>query len=341
MNLFKTLILVVILLVFPLTGFSAKIVPLSDLVNPDSILIDEGHIYITDGGNIYIYDTDFALKKKFGKRGEGPGEFKINPAGVIKLQVYLQPDHLFINSLGRVSSFTKDGIYKNQIDVNSGKNFQPVGTGFAGYSQNKRIKNTLYVSVNIYDSGFQTVKEIFSREYYVQTHTDFNLIRLGCGNKGRAHYLVYENQVFIEGEKDMIHVFDEKGNKKYDIHLDYEKLKISPKHREAILDDLYTLFTSPLMRRLIKEKGIFPTYFPARFFHIADGKIYIPTYKKKAGKNEFVIYTTKGKFLKKIFLPLKDRTLLLPYPYAVKDSTFYQLFDNEDSESWDVHIAGI
>ncbi len=281
MNFYKRLNLFVVLLILPVVGFSSKIVPLTNLVRPDSIVIDNQQIYISDGEKIYIYSKNFTLKKKFGKRGEGPGEFKINPAGVIKLQIYVQPDHILINNLGRVSFFTKDGIYKNQINVTSGNNFQPVGKGFVGYMGNKRIKNILYSSINTYDSNFKNIKEIYSREYYVQTHKNFNLIRLGCGNTGRAHYISYDNKIFIEGENDTIHVFDENGNKKYDVHLDYEKLKVSKKHEEAILEDLYALFTGPSMRMLIKEKGKFPTYFPARFFYIADGKIYTPTYKKK------------------------------------------------------------
>jgi hypothetical protein len=341
MNFYRKLSLLVLLVIFPLVAFSSKIVPLTKLIKPDSIVIDNQQIYITDAENVYIYSKDFTLKKKFGKSGEGPGEFKINPAGVIKLQIYVQPDHLVINNLGRVSFFTKDGIFKNQINVTSGNNFQPVGKGFVGYTGTKRIQNTLYLSINTYNSNFDKIKEIYSREYYVQTHRDFNLIKLGCGNKGRAYYISYDNKIFIEGENDVIHVFDENGNKEYDIHLDYEKLKISKSHKEEILKDIYVLYTGPTMRTLIKEKGKFPTYFPARFFDIADGKIYIPTYKKEAGKNEFVIYDIKGKLLKKVFLPFKDQTLLLPYPYSINDNTFYQLVDNEDTENWEVHITGI
>lgn len=340
-NFNKIFNLLVILLIFPLVVFSTKIVPLPNLINPDSIVISEGQIYITDGENIYIYNMDFTLKKKFGKRGEGPGEFKINPAGIVKLQIYLQSDHILVNNIGRVSFFTRDGIYKNQTNVVSGLNFQPIGKGFVGYTGNKRVKGILYLSINFYDANFKKVKEIYSRKYYVQAHIDFNLIKLGCGNKGRAHYLTYDNKIFIEGENDTIHVFDENGNKIYDIHLDYEKLKITKKHEEVIVKDLCVLFDSSIMRRLIKEKGKFPTYFPARFFSIANGKIYIPTYRKENGKNEFVILDIKGKFIKKTFLPFKDQTLLMPYLYTIYNNTLYQLYDNEDSEAWEVRIAGI
>ena len=96
-----------------------------------------------------------------------------------------------------------------------------------------------------------------------------------------------------------------------------------------------------ITRNLIKKSGYFPEYFPARAFVVADSKIYIPTYKKKAGKNEFVVYDTNGKLLKKVFLPFKDQTLLMPYPWTVSSSKVYQLFDNEESEEWELLVTGI
>lgn len=341
MHFFKRSVAAIIFVLVPLAGFSQKTIPLPDLIKPDSIVMDSRHIYITDEGNIYIYGKSFTLEKKFGRRGEGPGEFKINPAGVVKLQIFLRPGEILVNNLGRVSFFTKEGTYKNQLDVTSGRNFVPLGKGYAGYTGDKVIKNTLYLSINLYDGNFKKIKEIYNREYYVQTHKDFDLTRLGSGNKGRAYYLSHGNKLFIQGEGDTICVFDDKGNKAYDIPLEHDKLEISKAQEENILKDLHTLFTGRAMRRLIEEKGKFPKRFPARFFQVDNGKIYLPTFKKKGGKNEFVIYDIKGKFLKKLFLPFQDQTLLLPYPYTIYADTLYQLFDNEDTETWEVHITKI
>jgi hypothetical protein len=321
--------------------FSSKLVPLPNLINPDSILIDNDQIYITDMEKIYIYSSkDFTLKKKFGKKGEGPGEFKVNPAAVAKLQVYVQPGCIIVNNLSRVSFFTKNGSFIKEINVITGLNFIPIGNKFVGYSGTKRIKNILYLTINLYDSNLNKIKEIYSREYYVQRHKDFNLIKLGFGNIGRAYHLCCGDKIFVEGEKDIIHVFDKEGKKEYDINLDFEKLKISQDHKNVFLKDIKVLF-GPTMKRLIKEKGKFPRYFPARFFKIANEKIYIPSYKKRDGKTEFVVYNIKGKLLKKIFLPLKDRTLVLPYPYAISNNKIYQVFDDAETEEWELQITGI
>ena len=84
-----------ILLLFCLSSFqlAAQVVPLPVLINPDSITVDNHQIYITDKETIYIFSVvDFKLKTKFGKEGEGPKEFKINPAGVANLQLDIHPD---------------------------------------------------------------------------------------------------------------------------------------------------------------------------------------------------------------------------------------------------------
>ena len=166
------------------------------------------------------------------------------------------------------------------------------------------------------------------------------MIKLGFGNIGRAYHLCYGDKIFVEGEKDIIHVFDKDGKKEYDITLAFEKLKISEDHKSVFLKDIEVFF-GPTMKRLIKEKGKFPRYFPARFFKIANEKIYIPSYKKRDGKTEFVVYNIKGKLLRKIFLPLKDRTLVLPYPYAISNNKIYQVFDNAETEEWELHITDI
>lgn len=71
--------------------------------------------------------VDFKLKTTFGKIGEGPEEFKINPAGVAKLQIDIQPDAIVVNSLARVTFFSKDGTYLKEAQISSGSNFKAIG----------------------------------------------------------------------------------------------------------------------------------------------------------------------------------------------------------------------
>ncbi|MCP4157863.1 MAG: hypothetical protein GY757_59690, partial [bacterium] len=72
-------VLVLLILLIANFSFAKKNVPLSDLVNPRMLVVDQSNneLFITDGVNVNIYSlTDFKLKKRFGKAGEGPQEFR-------------------------------------------------------------------------------------------------------------------------------------------------------------------------------------------------------------------------------------------------------------------------
>ena len=104
------LILLLLLLLFVGGVHAQKIVPFPGLGKPDSITIDDQRLYITDQGTIAVYSLeDFKLKKKFGRQGEGPGEFRILPFDRICLRISLSHDTILVNSVSRLSFFTEEG----------------------------------------------------------------------------------------------------------------------------------------------------------------------------------------------------------------------------------------
>ena len=58
-----------------------KIIPLPDLIQPHTMVVDKDQLFIRDSGSsIFIYSlSNFSLIKKFGKQGQGPGEFHDSP----------------------------------------------------------------------------------------------------------------------------------------------------------------------------------------------------------------------------------------------------------------------
>ena len=134
----KYIIVFVLLMVF--TTLSAKeSVELPDLANPGQILVDpENHnLYIADGTTIYIYSlTDFKLKNKFGKSGEGPREFKRYA------NMTLTSEHLLVNSVSRITFFTKEGEYVKEMNSKSANvgPFLPIGDNFINTGMDRSKK---------------------------------------------------------------------------------------------------------------------------------------------------------------------------------------------------------
>jgi hypothetical protein len=316
-----------------------KVITFPGLIRPFFIDVDDNKIYVTDGPTIYIYSSnDFKLLKKFGKEGEGPREFKVNHSrNAGSVVTFVQADHILVNSVGRVTYFTKEGEYikEAQTGSSSGLRFQMTKGNFVGESFLGE-KNTNYVVKNLYDSNFKFKKELYRRKNFYQVEGGLNpfysvtpIVR------------VYNNRIFISGDSE-IYVFAENGEKIYSIKCEYDKLPVTEDYKKGILNWYKTYPGVKQFFSLVKSRLKFPKYFPViRMFHVVDQKVYVLTYKKKGDESEFVIFDINGKFFKKIMVPFSEKDARLWYPYTIEDDKLYQLIENLDKKEWDLHIIDI
>jgi hypothetical protein len=331
--------LVVIIPTLVKGDIATKVVPLPDLLNPDLIRVDENQMYITEDANIYIYSLkDFHLLKKFGKRGEGPREF-MTGTGVAMMWLEIQPDDLFIHTMNKISYFSKQGTFikEQKINMAYAPELKPLENRFVGvgFPTEKGIR---YWTINIYNSDLEKIKEIYRYERAFYPGRDINLLGIK-----RADFCVYDKKIFVaDTEKTgIIYVFDLNGGQLYSIKPDYEKVEITPQVEKRLREN-FSAGSNREFYEAYKHKIKFPEYFPAmRFMVAADGKLYIMTYKTTGDKTQFLIYTTPGKFLEKVFLPVKDMEARQFCPFTIKNNKLYHLYDNEDTEIWELHITTI
>jgi len=331
--------LVVLIPVLVNGDIATKVVPLPDLLNPDLIRVDENQMYITEVANIYIYSLkDFRLIKKFGKRGEGPQEF-MTGTGVAMMWLEMQPDDLFIHTMNKISYFSKQGTFikEKKINMAYAPALKPIENRFVGvgFPSEKGIR---YWTINIYNSNLEIIKEIYRYERAFYPDRDINLLGIK-----RADFCVYDKKIFVaDTEKTgTIHVFDLNGSQLYEIKPDYEKVEIT-REVEKRLRENFSAGNTREFYEAYKHQIKFPEYFPPmRFMVAADGKLYIMTYKTTDDKTRFLIYTTPGKFLEKVFLPVKDMEVRSFCPFTIKNNKLYHLYDNEDTETWELQITTI
>lgn len=334
----KMCILILILLLTS-SVFATKVIPFPALLNPETITIDRDNVYITEGPTVYIYLLkNFTLKKKFGKPGEGPQEFKVFPGINLRLNVFA--DDLILESIGKLSFFTRDGNFKKEIKITANEimlgRYKPIGKGFVGLG-NFIENNKQFIAINLYDPALKKVKEIF------KVKSPFTRQHINPITASRVPFLyIYDNKIFVDGENGDIHVFDENGKQVKIIKYDYEILAV----KKADIDRYMNYFQShPVYKRLIeqdKDKIKFPGYFPLlRSYHIADAKVYVLTYRVKEKKREFFIFDMNSKLIKHIFLPLPEMDALNLYPYTIKNGKLYQLIENEKTEKWELYVNEI
>jgi hypothetical protein len=168
---------------------------------------------------------------------------------------------------------------------------------------------------------------------------------------------VYDNKIFIEESPKgfLIEVFDSKGNKLYQVEKDYEKIKVTGKDREETINRFKE---DPVIKVQITQFGgwnefrkqfsmNFPETFPAiQDIGISNDKIYVQTFKKVNGKDEYVVMDLKGKIIKKTYAPTFEGTpmmarILGAKAHTIANGKLYYLKDNIDEEEWDLYIEDI
>ena len=78
----KKFVLVLFIFFLLFTVYAERVAELPQLIKPNAICVDNSRVYITQEKKVFVYTLDpFKLKTRFGKKGEGPGEFKWNPHG--------------------------------------------------------------------------------------------------------------------------------------------------------------------------------------------------------------------------------------------------------------------
>jgi hypothetical protein len=344
-NMIVKLIILVFIMSFSVLNFSAsqvksiKITDLDEVLKPDAIVAFGDKFYITEDTTIKIFDLrDGKFIKSFGKKGEGPGEFKWRP--IIKVF----KDYLLANSSGKVLFFTHLGNYVREKKIqNNNSRYLPLSENFVGRKITQIEKSSKFTqSIGIYNGNFNLIKEIY------RAPMPGTLI-ISSSQKGKQDYSLLndfiswetcETKVFIGDTTKgfFFKVFDNHGNHLYDINKEYEKKRVTESFKKETIE---LQEAQPWFKRFKDVfKFVFPEYFPSfRYFTISDNKIYIQTFEKKNGAVEFIVLDLQGKNLARLFLP---ETTFDPRPlYTIYDGKYYYLLENEDEDIWELHQVNL
>ena len=339
----KTMILVwVMVLFFPLPG--NKLTDLKEITRPSfDMVINRGQLFITEGPRVLVYSlSDYKLKHSFGRRGEGPGEFKLGTDE----ELYLVPtnDQLVIESQGRVSFFSREGgfIKESKIPFRSTYSLiQPLGKGFIGFRDEVDEKTRIFYKVlNTFDSEFKIQKEV-CRDKHIYQQKGLTLLQ------GTFLFKVSGDRIFVTywGGDFVMDCFDITGKRLFTIkNRDFQKRKTSAGDIKRIHSYFRTYHEAWFARN--RDSLHIKEYWPAiGTFFLDSGYVYIVTYIQKieeAGESWLVyIYDQKGQLIKSLFLPLRERDIWSTYPHTFYQNRLYQLYEHPDTEEWELHASSI
>ena len=341
----------------------SKIFPMPDVLEPVSLVVANGKIIIPEETHIAIYSlADFHLEKKFGRRGEGPGEFSYPP----KITAF--PDHLVANTMGKLIHYSYEGKLIRETKIIIPYNYGiwpmlPVGENFVGFPMEvKKInpgKMQLLHIGRLYDQEFKSTKQLCEAIHPMvpppppppQAGTkpkptpkqDFEVI------PEYVDYAIVDDKIFLADNRKGFHisVLDKKGDLLYEIDKEYKSRKVPEEYKEAYMkrQQEHPDWESLQKQFNYKFKENFPAFFS---FKVADKKIYVTTYEKKDEKCELVVMDLDGKILKSSFSfplpPYQDPSYsftLFSNQYEIYQDKIYYLDYNYNTDIYELHITPI
>lgn len=311
-----------------------------ELNKPNSLSMDKENIYIGDGASVYIIDKATGkVKNKFGKEGLGPQEFNTG-GSLAPLQVFPREKDLVINSISKLSFFSKEGKYIDELNTKAGQGSQkayfPFLDHFTGYEFNALAGEEAGIVIGIYNKDLQLKKE---------------LAKLPPIFKGGKASLFREAPIiknlndrifFCDGTQIKITVFNLNGEKVFSFSHPWEPVPFTAADEKEAWDFFKTYPPTREAIDVLKNIFVFPKVFPAMRDFSVDGKnIYILTYKKDKKGNIVLTFDIKGKFIKSASVPYIVDNLILPNPSWMEQGKFYQLVEDIDEEVWELHVHSL
>ena len=134
--------------------YSKKIGSFPQLVDPQGILIQDSNLIVWEKASISIYSLmNYKLLNKFGRMGEGPEEFKLNPAvGYTSIVLNITPENIFAHSAGKLSIYNIKGVYQKEIKIPlTISRLKKLGDGFVCWNNTFENK-TYYQLIELFDA---------------------------------------------------------------------------------------------------------------------------------------------------------------------------------------------
>jgi hypothetical protein len=188
-----------------LSGQETFVLP--DLQKPHQIAVDRNDLYLFDEADysLRVYTiSPFALKLKFGQKGDGPHDFRYLPF------VYVQPETLACTDFTKSLWFSKEGrVLKlkpyteiNNFSLDAEMLLIPVKDHFvkitADHGQQKR-------HVYLLNSEYETIKELYEGPFTWRSDAPIHY---------RTDTICFKDTIFISDNQKGFHimVFDDKRN---------------------------------------------------------------------------------------------------------------------------------
>ena len=312
--------------------FSEKVTEIEESFRRARLFMDQNRFYLVNDDTyvISVYSRkDYSRLFQFGKKGEGPGEFKF--VGSLSSS----SKNICVCCPGKISYFSMSGKFLQEQKISSRMWVDRVGTSFVGRktirSKDRRSSTTQYV---VFDSKVNPIKVIFEIKSAPMIFVrggkkhDRNLVSSWPG------YRTSKDKIVLgDPRKGMCFtIYDESGEKVHEFTHEYKKEKVTKEFKDLRIKRLKERQSSSDWEQFTKMFNLtFSEYFPPyRYFFVADEKIFAILYQTENDRRRLLVFDFKGNLIKK-------GSIISGHSGVICDNHFYYLKENEDSEMWELH----
>ncbi len=357
-KLFLFFVLLLFLMVFLVNG--EKLGVLTDILRPQSLEVEGGRLYVIDMASVYIYSVkDLKLIRKFGQRGDGPGELRGGSNVSYSISVY--PGYLLvadeigdgIPGIRKILYFTHEGKFiKERRNWPQMIRVHPIGKNYVVNKIGRDDNGQEFSFIAIYDADLKLKKELSRQEVSANPKRFFMV-------PDTIQFTVYNEKIYLENSKEgfEVEVFDSEGNLVSDIKKNVKPIKFTNSHKKIIMEEFeedplikYNASHMGGIKQYLKHfKMVWPDFLPwVRNIIVSGNNIYLQTFNQKDNKVEYVIMDFKGNNQKSVFLP---KVILAPLAgrvlgssirfFDIENDKFYYIVENVEEENWEVHVEKI
>lgn len=332
-----------------------NVVVLKEVVNPSSITVSSDRISIVEGrsGEIFMYSLNGGrFLGKFGRTGQGPGEFDRAP------HLIPQPGEWIAISFGKVIYFSETGEFRREVKILpadlmfSGYPIFPLAGRYVGFPFIRDEDGKMLSCVGrIYEEDWKPVVD-FTPPFPSPTpppppppgsnikppKEDFLLI------KDYSSGIVAGNRIYFADSRKgfSISVFDTQGRPVREIRLEEKPVPIERKYRQDLIAD----WRENMKKYLDIYNPVVPEVFPALFAFRVDGaEIHALTPRRKNGLYEIITLNLEGKILRRSFAfplePTWDYLVEVNNQFDIRNGILYTISYNEEKERVELRIATI
>lgn len=286
----------------------------------------KGNIYFLSELQIFKFDPTGSFIKKFGQKGQGPGEYTRPGRGRVLDSGELV---LYDGGNGKFLFFNKDGVFLREIKNEA--EIQIFGGSGAIYLNQFYFlfeeinldpeEDKLSSHLAVFNSDFKKITDLKEWAY---KENPFKSNRYNLFD-AYLKYIIFKENIYVinqDNEKFVINIYDFQGNNIKRIRKEYKKVKITEEFKQKSLNS----YKNSEISNLIKTKGYFPENFPPikEMYVDSSGKMYIESYENGKDSAEVIMYIFRADG---VFIGIK--TLKKASDRRFKNNRLYTVFEKD------------